>query len=84
MVGLQIPKKCAIFTGTGDLFTAVYLAWSEQGVKVCISVPLLGNIIMFMYVCVCVCVCASSCVCTSSCVCMLVCTQYAIGLLIYF
>ena len=53
MVGLQIPKKSAIFTGTGDLFTAVYLAWSEQGVKVCISVPLLGNIIMFVCVCVC-------------------------------
>jgi len=34
MVGLQIPKKAAIFTGTGDLFTAIYLAWSELGVKV--------------------------------------------------
>ena len=38
MVGLLIPKKSAIFIGTGDLFTAVYLAWSEQGVKVCVSV----------------------------------------------
>ena len=35
MVGLQIPKMSAIFTGTGDLFTAIYLAWSEHGVKVC-------------------------------------------------
>ena len=34
MVGLLIPKKSAIFTGTGDLFTAIYLAWSEHGVKV--------------------------------------------------
>ena len=34
MVGLRIPKKSAIFTGTGDLFTAIYLAWSEHGVKV--------------------------------------------------
>ena len=38
MVGLLIPKKSAVFTGTGDLFTAVYLAWSEHGVKVCIHV----------------------------------------------
>ena len=34
MVGLQILKKGVTFTGTGDLFAAVYLAWSEQGVKV--------------------------------------------------
>ena len=34
MVGLQILKKCVIFTGSGDLFIAVYLAWSEQEVKV--------------------------------------------------
>ena len=34
MVGLRIPKMSAIFTGTGDLFTAIYLAWSEHGVKV--------------------------------------------------
>ena len=34
MIGLQIPKQSAICTGTGDLFTAVYLTWSDQGVKV--------------------------------------------------
>ena len=49
MVGLRIPKKSAIFTGTGDLFTAIYLAWSEHGVKV------------YMYS-VCVCVTVSTCV----------------------
>ena len=49
MVGLRIPKKSAIFTGTGDLFTAVYLAWSEQGVKVYMS----SSVCTFLYLCVC-------------------------------
>lgn len=49
MVGLQILKKCVTFTGTGDLFAAVYLAWSEQGVKV----YMLSSVCMFLYLCVC-------------------------------
>ena len=40
MVALHISKKSAIFTGTGDLFTAVYLTWSEHGVKVCMYIKL--------------------------------------------
>ena len=56
MVGLQIPKKSAIFTGTGYLFTAIYLAWSEHGVKV--------------YYVLCVCVHACMCVCDSVHMCM--------------
>ena len=38
VVGLQVPMMAARFTGTGDLFTSLYLAWSEQGVKVCVVV----------------------------------------------
>ena len=34
VVGLQVPMMAARFTGTGDLFTSLYLAWSEHGVKV--------------------------------------------------
>ena len=53
MVGLRIPKKSAIFTGMGDLFTAIYLAWSEHGVKVYMCS-------VCMHVCVCVTVCRVS------------------------
>ena len=51
MVGLLIPRKSAIFTGTGDLFTAVYLAWSDQGVKVQMSCCFC----VFAGTCLCVC-----------------------------
>ena len=58
MVGLLIPKMSAIFTETGDLFTAVYLAWNEQGVKV---------IDVMLFVCVCVCMQAPASVCVCMC-----------------
>jgi len=36
VVGLQVRMMAGRFTGTGDLFTSLYLVWSEQGVKVSI------------------------------------------------
>ena len=53
MVALRIPKKSAIFTGTGDLFTAVYLAWSEQGVKVCMYINYIPLCVECIYMGVC-------------------------------
>ena len=31
---LQFPKLPGQFTGTGDLFTALFLAWMNQGLQV--------------------------------------------------
>ena len=77
MVGLLIPKKSAIFTGTGDLFTAVYLAWSEHGVKVCISVVYIMPVCVYV-VCVCTCVCVYVCVCSCVYMCVYVCVYVCV------
>ena len=36
-VRVQFPKLPGHFTGTGDLFTALLLAWSEEGLQVCVG-----------------------------------------------
>lgn len=35
MARVEIPKIPAHFTGTGDLFSALLLAWGHEGLQVC-------------------------------------------------
>ena len=41
---ISFPKFSAPFTGTGDLFSALLLGWSKEGLKVFLRYPVLSSL----------------------------------------